>query len=57
MGRSEAEISRGCEEIGYKKGTKAHKECVESIMEYERQHERDEQERQREEAEKRKNRT
>ncbi len=56
MGRSEAEISRGCEEIGHKKGTKAHRECVESIMEYERQHERDEEKRQREEAEKRRNR-
>ncbi len=52
MGRSDAEISRGCEEIGYKKGTKEHKECVDSVKRYEKSHEDEEEKRQREESDK-----
>jgi len=50
MARTEEEVSRGCEEIGYRKGTKAHNECVESTMKYERLHEEDMERKQREEC-------
>ncbi len=50
MARTEEEVSRGCEEIGYRKGTKAHNECVESIMKYERLDEEEMERNQREEC-------
>ncbi len=52
MRRTKTEISRDCEEIGLRKGTKGHTECVNDIEKFEKLMEKDVERKQREAMEK-----